>query len=43
MVATRYYVLHLQQYSHRLNLLYFFLVKIWLDLVIILNMFVIGN
>ena len=24
MVAMRYYVLHLQQYSHRLNLLYFF-------------------
>ena len=27
MAAMRYYVLHLQQYSHRLNLLYFFLLK----------------
>jgi len=31
MAAMRYYVLHLQQYSHRLNLLYFiFFVSDWL-------------
>ena len=35
MVVMRYYVLHLQQYSHRLNLLYFFFVYVMLIIPIV--------
>ena len=36
MAAMRYYVLHLQQYSHRLNLLYLLLLLLLLLLLILI-------